>query len=219
MASAPPVTLSWRPTIIALALVAAGTAVGLVWADAPRHRKLVLFEAPIALVKDATVSGTFLPEHEGPIKFSIRFPRDGRFDELVALIGGGWGYSDARPMGLSVSYSKRNSESIFSPMVPILEYAGGAFGANTVDVGLAWFENGQIPTGFELRVDAAAAGLAKFDATFIVEAGGDWANYAWLEAAMRLFVVTAGAIVALIAIGIVRLVSARRFAYRVATSG
>jgi hypothetical protein len=179
----------------------------------------VLFEVPISLKEGTTVSGTFLPEHEGPIAFAIRFPHDGRFDELTALIGGGWGVSEARPMGLSVSYSKRNSESTFSPMVTILEYAGGAFGANTVDVDLAWFKNGQIPTRFELRVDAAAAGLARFDATFVVKAGGDWANYRWLEAAMRFFVVTAGAIVGLIAIGIVRVVSSRRFAYRTATSG
>lgn len=112
---APPATPASPPrrgTIIAVAVVAIAFVLGVRWSDEPRHRRGVLFQAPIRLVAGTVVSGAFLPEHEGPITLGVRFPRSGeaRFDQLAALIGGRWGQAKTSPMGLSALYSDSGAE-------------------------------------------------------------------------------------------------------------
>lgn len=70
---------------------------------------------------------------------------------------------------------------------------------------------GPVPMTATLRVDSAVSGLTAFDSTFVVEAAGDWVNYARLEAIVRVVIVCIGAFFALVVIGIVRMVSVRQF--------
>jgi hypothetical protein len=181
--------------VVALALVGVGVAYGLKWAEEPRSRRSVLFEAPIRVEPGTVVRGGFLPEHTW-YRIEVRFPVEASLEDLGAEIGGGWGLRrpDPDPARLRASYTLRDGGS--DPREGVSgERFDGTFSRTHSSVTLASIQDARlVTTELELRIDQAPPGLASREAHLVVRAAGDWINYAWLEADMKRAIVLLAAL-------------------------
>jgi hypothetical protein len=204
---------------IALAMVVIGG--GVAFAVEPLTRREILFETPIRIVPGASVAGRFEPEHRGPFVIQLRFHEawlkplseepGGVGPELQALerdIGGRWRTGDDPP-GFAASYTVRSSgRSISSGATG--DHFRGFFGPRGVGVNIAWIDDGQpSPHEFDVRIDRAVDGLARWDARLVVAASGDWISYAGLEAPFRMAFAAVGVVIGLLLVYWLRRVAGR----------
>jgi hypothetical protein len=181
----------WRWTLLVLGVIAVGVFFGLRWADEGWQRKFVLFEAPLRLVENERVTGTFESESDGSFLLVIRFRRDATQD-----LGGP---SERLRAEFEISYAIRDADGHETHGVSGDGGGGWGWSGGGEEVGLfiGRMENARRGRyGIEAHVDRASPRLASYRSSLLVQR--DWIDLRYKVVASRTLQVVAGAAAALI---------------------